>query len=65
MLNAANEVAVTAFLDERIRFTDIIPIVRETLERHDKLDSGCLDNILEADRWSRNAAGSIMESFLS
>ena len=65
VLNAANEVAVTAFLDETIKFTDIIPIVRETLERHDKLDSGCLDNILEADRWSRSTAGSIMESLPS
>ena len=65
VLNAANEVAVNAFLGERIKFTDIIPIVRETLERHDKLDSGCLDNILEADRWSRSAAGSVMESLLS
>ena len=65
MLNAANEVAVNAFLGEKIKFTDIIPIVRETLERHDKLDSGCLDNILEADRWSRSTAGSAMESLLS
>ena len=64
-LNAANEVAVNAFLGERIKFTDIVPIVRETLERHDKLDSRCLDNILEADRRARGAAGSVMESFLS
>ena len=65
VLNAANEVAVNAFLDERIKFIDIIPIVGETVERHDKLDSGCLDNILEADRWSRSAAGLVMESFIS
>ena len=65
VLNAANEVAVNAFLDEKIKFTDIIPIVRETVERHDKLDSGCLDNILEADRWSRSAADSAMESLVS
>lgn len=65
VLNAANEVAVNAFLGERIRFTDIIPIVRETLERHDKLDSKCLDNILEADKWSRITARFAMESFLS
>ena len=65
VLNAANEVAVNAFLDKKVKFTDIIPIVRDTLERHDKLDSEHLDNILEADRWSRSTAGSVMESLLS
>jgi len=65
VLNAANEVAVNAFLGGKIKFTGIIPIVRETLGRHDKLDSGCLDNILEADKWSRGAAGSVMENLLS
>ncbi len=59
VLNAANEVAVNAFLSGEIRFTDIIPIIKETLERHEKLDSECLDNILEADRWSRGVAVSL------
>ncbi len=65
VLNAANEVAVSAFLDEKIKFTDIIPIVRETLGYHDNLDSGCLDNILEADRWSRSTAARLIDSLIS
>ena len=65
VLNAANEVAVNAFLDKKIKFTDIIPMVSDTLEQHDKLDSECLDNILEADRWSRSTAEAAMRSLLS
>ncbi len=65
VLNAANEVAVGAFLGGEIRFTDIIPIVKETLDRHEKLDSKCLDNILEADRWSRSVAVSLAGSLPS
>ena len=57
-LNAANEVAVEAFLRKRIRFTDIIRVVRETLERHESLDSNRLDNILEADARARDVADS-------
>ncbi len=65
VLNAANEVAVNAFLGEKIKFTEIIPIVMKTLECHNKLDSECLDNILEADRWSRSTAEAAIRSLLS
>lgn len=63
VLNAANEVAVAAFLEQSIKFTDIIPVVGETLERHERLDSDSLNNILEADRWSREAAASVLRNF--
>ena len=64
-LNAANEAAVNAFLQGKIKFTDIISIVKETLEKHNKLDSRCLDNILEADTQSRSIASAIIEKFQS
>lgn len=60
-LNAANEVAVEAFLRKRIRFTDITRVARETLERHEPLDSNRLDNILEADARSRSIAASLAD----
>lgn len=63
VLNAANEVAVAAFLEGRIRFTGIVPVASETLERHERLDSDGLDNILEADRWSRETAASVLRNF--
>ncbi len=36
IFNAANEVAVTAFLDQKIKFTDIIYCIQKTLEKMDK-----------------------------
>ena len=56
-LNAANEVAVYAFLDNKIGFNDIPAVIRKTVERHAaKADPG-LDEVLEADRWAREIAG--------
>lgn len=53
VLNAANEVAVERFLEGRARFTDIVPLVRETLGRFGGLDDDGLESVLAADRWAR------------
>jgi len=56
ILNAANEMAVAAFLDRKIRFVDIAAVVEEVLARH---QSGALDNltaILAVDREARRRA---------
>jgi 1-deoxy-D-xylulose-5-phosphate reductoisomerase len=53
VLNAANEVAVARFLECEIRFTDIIPLVARTLERHNQSGHG-FDEILAADAWARD-----------
>ena len=55
-LNAANEVAVGAFLAGAIRFTDIEKIVHKTLERHELRVSPNLDDILNVDKWAKRAA---------
>jgi 1-deoxy-D-xylulose-5-phosphate reductoisomerase len=62
VLNAANEMTVEAFLNERIPFTDIPHVIEETLQRHDarSLVDGDIDVILEADRWARGTAASII-----
>lgn len=52
VLNAANEVAVARFLAGEVRFTDIIPLVARTLERHNQTGAG-FDEILAADMWAR------------
>lgn len=56
ILNAANEVAVAAFLAERLRFTDISVVVDETLQRlpTGKVDS--LDGLLRIDAETRGVA---------
>lgn len=55
-LNAANEEAVLNYLDGNIKFTDIPKVIETTLSRHKGKTSVTLDNILEADRWSREEA---------
>ena len=56
ILNAANEVAVHAFLDGRIGFLDIAAVVEEALERVPAEPLESLDQVLEADRRARAAA---------
>lgn len=60
VLNAANEVAVGAFLAGRIGFLDIPRIVKETMERHSPLTPQALDDILKIDAWARKEAESLI-----
>ncbi|MDD2605616.1 MAG: 1-deoxy-D-xylulose-5-phosphate reductoisomerase [Desulfobacteraceae bacterium] len=53
VLNAANEVAVEAFLAGRLGFTDISRRVSEAIEAHQASPKADLAAILEADRWAR------------
>jgi 1-deoxy-D-xylulose-5-phosphate reductoisomerase len=59
-LNAANEVAVDAFLMERIGFTQITELIEETLARHEVVSGPSLLDILEADRWGRETAETLI-----
>jgi len=56
VLNAANEVAVSAFLDRRISFPRIWQLVEEVMNRHTSVAKPPLDAILGADRWARAEA---------
>ncbi|MDV3440002.1 1-deoxy-D-xylulose-5-phosphate reductoisomerase [Pseudomonas otitidis] len=56
MLNAANEIAVAAFLGRRIRFTEIASIIDEVLNREAALAVESLDAVVEADARARAAA---------
>ncbi len=55
-LNAANEIAVQAFLDHQIRFLDIPRVIEETMEAYQPAPITALDDILEVDRWARETA---------
>ena len=59
-LNAANEVAVEAFLEGRIGFLGIPNLVREVLERHRPAQVHSLDDVEESDRHARRAAQEIL-----
>ncbi|NTU67902.1 MAG: 1-deoxy-D-xylulose-5-phosphate reductoisomerase [Chlorobiaceae bacterium] len=56
VLNAANEIAVAAFLDGRISFTGIPELVDMTMQAHEAWEPVELDEYLEADRWARRMA---------
>ncbi len=56
VLNAANEVAVEAFLDGKLAFTDIPRLVEQTLTELPMMAADELSTILEADRLARQAA---------
>ncbi|MDQ3197708.1 MAG: 1-deoxy-D-xylulose-5-phosphate reductoisomerase, partial [Verrucomicrobiota bacterium] len=56
VMNAANEVAVSAFLDRRIGFPQIWQLVEQIMNRHASVANPTLDVILEADRWARDEA---------
>lgn len=52
-LNAANEVAVQAFLDGQIKFTEIAVYVDKVINHHHFIKNPCLEDILAADAWAR------------
>jgi 1-deoxy-D-xylulose-5-phosphate reductoisomerase len=53
VLNAANEVAVQAFLDNRIPFSRIAKLVNQAMQEHVREPAAELEAILEADSWAR------------
>ena len=61
VMNAANEIAVSAFLGGRIRFNDISVIIEKTMAEHSVDQAPGLDDILAADQWSRHKSQSKVE----
>ena len=62
VMNAANEIAVAAFLNRQVRFPDIWRIVEEVMNRHAPVAHPDLDAILQADQWARNEAQGCVKS---
>ena len=60
-LNAANEVAVRAFLESQISFTDIPRVVDQVLKQHEPLDATIEGNVFEADTEARRHAREVIE----
>lgn len=61
-MNAANEIAVDAFLNGGIRFTAIADIVRSTMDAHQPREVDTVEAALETDRWAREKAESLVVS---
>jgi 1-deoxy-D-xylulose-5-phosphate reductoisomerase len=55
VLNAANEIAVEAFVNRKINFPQITEAVRRTMDAHETVTHPTLEQILAADVWARRA----------
>ncbi len=62
LLNAANEVAVAAFLDGRIRWTAIPDVLEEVLARHDGGDPDTVEAVIDTDARGRAAARRVLDA---
>jgi 1-deoxy-D-xylulose-5-phosphate reductoisomerase len=62
VLNAANEIAVDAFLNEKIRFTDIPVVIEKTMHAIDVTAADSLEKVLTADHKARDISQQIIET---
>ena len=62
ILNAANEIAVEAFLEKRIRFTDIATVISTTMDQMIFCQINDIDSVLQIDNEAREIAGSQLDS---
>ena len=62
VMNAANEIAVSAFLDRKVRFPEIWGIVEQVMNQHPPVAHPDLDAILGADQWARAQARGYVQS---
>jgi 1-deoxy-D-xylulose-5-phosphate reductoisomerase len=62
VLNAANEVAVAAFLDGDLKFPEISKVVAETMARLDYMEDADINTILEADSQARVESAAVVKN---
>ncbi|MBR5675391.1 MAG: 1-deoxy-D-xylulose-5-phosphate reductoisomerase, partial [Neisseriaceae bacterium] len=63
ILNAANEIAVAAFLDNQIRFTQIAQVIEKTMENMPNTKADNVADLLQIDKNARMAADEIVKKF--
>jgi 1-deoxy-D-xylulose-5-phosphate reductoisomerase len=61
VLNAANEIAVEAFLAGQIGFREIHRIIEKTMHAHSPQPARNVEDILEIDRWARERAAGLVQ----
>jgi 1-deoxy-D-xylulose-5-phosphate reductoisomerase len=59
VMNAANEIAVEAFLDGGIGFLQIAEVIERTMDAHQAHDLKSIEEVLQADSWGRDTARAI------
>ncbi|MEX2276005.1 MAG: 1-deoxy-D-xylulose-5-phosphate reductoisomerase [Actinomycetota bacterium] len=61
VMNAANEVAVMAFLEGKIQLTRIVEVVQTTVDEHEAPSVVSVVNLERADTWARKRAAELLE----
>jgi 1-deoxy-D-xylulose-5-phosphate reductoisomerase len=61
VLNAANEMAVQAFLKRRVPFVKIPEVIGKTMDSHTPVTNPAFDDIIESDRWAREQAQNLID----
>ncbi|MBI1936026.1 1-deoxy-D-xylulose-5-phosphate reductoisomerase [Candidatus Woesearchaeota archaeon] len=61
VMNAANEAAVHAFLDNKIKFLDIQKLIKKMMDNHNTINDPDLNDILETDRKTKQETMKIIE----
>ena len=64
VLNAANEIAVAAFLEGKLKFPEIPQVVAETITSMDYIDDTDIEKILEADCQARIASAEVVRHMI-
>lgn len=61
VLNAANESAVAAFLDEKIGFNDIYRVISDTMDAHELTNGDTIEEVMDASAWAMQKANEIIQ----
>lgn len=64
VMNAANEMAVAAFLDRQLSFNEIPKLIERVMAHHQREEITTVDRVLQADRWSRHQAKELISGGL-
>ena len=62
VFNASNEIAVEAFINNKIKFLSIETIIKRTLDAHNNISNPSLEEVLDVDKWAREFAYNLIES---
>ena len=63
ILNAANEIVVSAFLKEKIKFLDMTSIIEDSLNKISYIANPNLDQLIETDRLTREHTINMIKNF--
>ena len=63
VLNAANEVAVASYLDEKISFVSIPRVIEQTMDAHSSVPAATLEAVRDVDRWARLYSQNVARGF--